>query len=78
MTPWWVENLSDWPQIVHGPFFYINPEFETGGAGIWKKKLNLGTPNVHCIVHVQSRSNLSIAKCFALYVYYTLMRDLNA
>ena len=45
MTQWWVENLSDWPQIVHGPFFYINPEFETGGAGIWKKKLNLGTPN---------------------------------
>ena len=27
-------------------FFYINTEFETGGAGIWKKKLNLGTPNV--------------------------------
>ena len=42
----WVENLSDGPRIVHGPFFYINPEFETGGAGIWKKKLNLGTPTV--------------------------------
>ena len=28
-------------------FFYINPEFETCGASIWTKKLNLGTPNVH-------------------------------
>ena len=47
MTFGWVENLSDGPRIVHGPFFYINPEFETCGASIWKKKLNLGTPNGH-------------------------------
>ena len=49
MTPRWVENLSDGPQIVHGPFFYINAEFETCGASIWKKKLNLGTPNVYTL-----------------------------
>ena len=30
-------------------FFFINPEFETVGAGIWKKKLNLGTPNRHAV-----------------------------
>ena len=46
MTRCRVENLSDRPQILHRHFFYINTEFETGGAGIWKKKLNLGTPNV--------------------------------
>ena len=45
MTRCRVENLSDRPQILHRHFFYINTEFETGGAGIWKKKLNLGTPN---------------------------------
>ena len=50
MTRCRVENLSDGPRIVHGPFFYINTEFETGGAGIWKKKLNLGTPNVYTLV----------------------------
>ena len=47
MTRCRVENLSDRPQILHRHFFYINTEFETGGAGIWKKKLNLGTPNGH-------------------------------
>ena len=44
MTRCRVENLSDRPQILHRHFFYINTEFETGGAGIWKKKINLGTP----------------------------------
>ena len=42
MTPGWVENLSDGPKIVHGSVFYINLEFETCGAGIWEKKINLG------------------------------------
>ena len=28
--------------------FYINLEFETCGAGIWEKKINLGPSNVHC------------------------------
>ena len=47
MTPGWVENLSDGPKIVHGPvFFYINLKFETCGAGIWEKKINLGPSNV--------------------------------
>ena len=47
MTPGWVENLSDGPKIVHGPVFYINLEFETCGAGIWEKKLNLGPSNIY-------------------------------
>ena len=45
MTSGWVENLSDGPKILHGPDFYINLEFETCGAGIWEKKINLGPSN---------------------------------
>ena len=48
MTSGWVENLSDGPKIVHGPVFYINLEFETCGAGIWEKKINLG-PSTVCL-----------------------------
>ena len=47
MTPGWVENLSDGPKIVHGPVYYINLEFETCGAGIWEKKINLGPSNIY-------------------------------
>ena len=49
MTPGWVENLSDGPKIVHGPIFYINLEFETCGAGIWEKKINLGPSNIYTL-----------------------------
>ena len=52
MTPGWVENLSDGPKIVHGPVFYINLEFETCGAGIWEKKLNLGPSKVRTVIHI--------------------------
>ena len=47
MTSGWVKNLSDGPKIVHGPVNYINLEFETCGAGIWEKKLNLGPSNIY-------------------------------
>ena len=50
MTPGWVENLSDGPKIVHGPIFYINLEFETCGAGIWEKKINLGPSYVSIVL----------------------------
>ena len=55
MTPGWVENLSDGPKIVHGPVFYINLEFETCGAGIWEKKINLGPSNVRSILEKGTR-----------------------
>ena len=32
---------------MHGPFFYQILEFETCGAGIWEKKLNLGPSNIY-------------------------------
>ena len=41
-------------------FFYINPEFETCGASIWTKKLNLGTPNVS-MYYIKVRICLEIA-----------------
>ena len=34
------------PGLCMAHFFYINPKFETCGASIWTKKLNLGTPTV--------------------------------
>ena len=53
-----VENLSDGPRIVHGPFFYQILEFETWGAGIWEKKINLGPSTV---LYVCSCSPLCLA-----------------
>ena len=63
MTPGWVENLSDGPKIVHGPVFYINLEFETCGAGIWEKKLNLGPSNKYNQGYTQypNLSNISFS-----------------
>ena len=52
MTSGWVENLSDGPKILHGPDFYINLEFETCGAGIWEKKINLGPSKVAAVAAV--------------------------